>query len=158
MDIRTQELINGKVYINVIEGFWGYVKERLLKFHGVSKDNFIYYLKEHEFRNNFKDNIDDSLCKCLGGINRGITIILILQVDGEKLKLLSLIYMHILLVITFLEKINYGDNFSPKVLFLIHKIWSLGFFSLGMETLISSYNTFHWRRCWSIHFLWNSSC
>ena len=93
--------MNGKVYINVIEGFWGYVKERLLKFHGVSKDNFIYYLKEHEFRNNFKDNIDDSLCKCLGGINRGITIILILQVDGEKLKLLSLIYVHMLLVIPF---------------------------------------------------------
>jgi hypothetical protein len=36
---------NGRVYINGIERFWSYAKERLLKFHGVSKDNFIYYLK-----------------------------------------------------------------------------------------------------------------
>jgi transposase len=57
------------VYINGIEGFWSYAKERLLKFHGVSKDNFIYYLKELKFRYNFRDNIDDSLHKCLGGIN-----------------------------------------------------------------------------------------
>ncbi|MBX0311550.1 MAG: hypothetical protein JHC31_07190 [Sulfurihydrogenibium sp.] len=48
---------------------WSYAKERLLKIHGVSKDNFIYYLKELEFRYNFRDNIDDSLYKCLGGIN-----------------------------------------------------------------------------------------
>jgi len=26
-----------------------------------------------------------------------------------------LIYMHMLLVIAFLEKVNYGGNFSPKV-------------------------------------------
>jgi transposase len=57
------------VYINGIEGFWSYVKERLLKFHGVSKDNFIYYLKELEFRYNFRNNINDSLYKRLGGIN-----------------------------------------------------------------------------------------
>jgi hypothetical protein len=60
---------NGKVYINGIEGFWSYAKERLLKFNGVSKDNFIYYLKELEFRYNLRDNIDDSLYKCLGGMN-----------------------------------------------------------------------------------------
>jgi len=56
-------------YINGIEGFWSYAKEKLLKFYGVSKDNFIYYLKELEFRYNFMDNVDDSLYKCLGGIN-----------------------------------------------------------------------------------------
>jgi len=39
-----------------------------------------------------------------------------LIVDGERLKLLLLIYMHMLLVIAFLEKVNYGGNFSPKVL------------------------------------------
>jgi transposase len=48
---NSKKLANGKVYI----------KERLLKFHGASKDNFIYYLKELEFRYNFRDNIDDSL-------------------------------------------------------------------------------------------------
>jgi len=57
------------VYINGIEGFWSYAKERLLKFHGVSKDNFIYYLKELEFRYYFRGNIDDSLNKCFGGMN-----------------------------------------------------------------------------------------
>jgi transposase len=66
---KSVKFTNGKVYINGIEGFWSYAKERLLKFHDVSKDNFIYYLKELEFRYNFRDNIDDSLYKCLGGIN-----------------------------------------------------------------------------------------
>jgi transposase len=66
---KNVKFANGKVYINGIEGFWSYAKERILKFHGVSKDNFIYYLKELEFRYNFRDNIDDSLYKCLGGIN-----------------------------------------------------------------------------------------
>jgi transposase len=66
---KSVKFANGKVYINGIEGFWSYAKERLLKFHGVSKDNLIYYLKELEFRYNFRDNIDDSLYKCLGGIN-----------------------------------------------------------------------------------------
>jgi transposase len=66
---KSVKFANGKVYINGIEGFWSYAKERLLKFHGVSKANFIYYLKELEFRYNFRDNIDDSLYKCLGGIN-----------------------------------------------------------------------------------------
>ena len=42
----------GKVYINGLEGFWAYAKERLIKFHGVSKEKFPYYLKEMEFRYN----------------------------------------------------------------------------------------------------------
>jgi transposase len=66
---KSVKFANGKVYINGIEGFWSYAKERLLRFHGVSKANFIYYLKELEFRYNFRENIDDSLYKCLGGIN-----------------------------------------------------------------------------------------
>jgi transposase len=36
----------GKVYINGLEGFWSYAKERLIKFHGVSKEKFPLYLKE----------------------------------------------------------------------------------------------------------------
>ena len=59
---------NGKVYINGIEGFWSYAKERLLKFHGVSPKNFIYYLKELEFRYNNRENLDDMVYLCLGGI------------------------------------------------------------------------------------------
>jgi transposase len=66
---KSVKFANGKVYINGIEGFLSYTKERLLKFYGVSKDNFIYYIKELEFKYNFRDNIYDSLYKCLGIIN-----------------------------------------------------------------------------------------
>ncbi len=55
---------NGKVYINGIEGFWSYAKERLLKFHGVSREYFVYYLKELEFRYNFRVNLDEIRCVC----------------------------------------------------------------------------------------------
>jgi transposase len=44
----------GKVYINGLEGFWSYAKERLIKFHGVSKQNFPLYLKELEFGYNHR--------------------------------------------------------------------------------------------------------
>lgn len=43
---------SGKVYINGLEGFWSWAKERLIKHHGVSKENFPLYLKELEFRYN----------------------------------------------------------------------------------------------------------
>jgi transposase len=43
---------SGKVYINGVEGFWSYAKERLIKYHGVSKERFPLYLKEMEFRYN----------------------------------------------------------------------------------------------------------
>jgi transposase len=57
---------NGEVYRKrILELF----KKKLLKFHSVNKDNFIYYLKELEFRYNFRGNIDDSLYNCLGGLN-----------------------------------------------------------------------------------------
>jgi transposase len=49
---------SGKVYINGLEGFWSLAKERLIKFHGVSKEKFPLYLKEMEFRyNNRHQNI-----------------------------------------------------------------------------------------------------
>jgi len=43
-----------KIHINGIEGFWGYLKEHLLKHHGVSEKNLIYYVKEQEFRFNYR--------------------------------------------------------------------------------------------------------
>ena len=56
----------GKVYINGLEGFWSYAKERLIKFHGVSKEKFPLYLKEMEFRyNNRHKNIFTLLVKNL---------------------------------------------------------------------------------------------
>jgi transposase len=45
----------GKVYINTLEGFWAFAKERLIKFHGVSRHYFPLYLKEMEFRYNHRN-------------------------------------------------------------------------------------------------------
>ena len=54
----------GRRHINGLEGFWSFAKERLLKYHGVSQDNFLLYLKEMEFRYNYrKDNIFNLLIK-----------------------------------------------------------------------------------------------
>lgn len=44
----------GDIDINGLEGFWSFTKERMSKFHGVSKEKFPLYLKEMEFRYNHK--------------------------------------------------------------------------------------------------------
>jgi transposase len=62
---KSIKFSNGKVYINGIEGFWSYAKERLLKFHGVSREYFVYYLKELEFWYNFRANLDEMLYNVL---------------------------------------------------------------------------------------------
>jgi len=57
---------SGKVYINGLEGFWSYAKERLIKHHGVSKERFPFYLKEMEFRYNHRhDNLFNLLLNSL---------------------------------------------------------------------------------------------
>ncbi len=49
---------NGRRHINGLEGFWSFAKERFLKYHGVSKKHFLTYLKEMEFRYNYrKENL-----------------------------------------------------------------------------------------------------
>lgn len=40
--------------INGIEGFWGYAKDRLVKYQGVPKEDFYLHLKECEFRFNMR--------------------------------------------------------------------------------------------------------
>lgn len=50
IDHGKKEYVKGEVTINGIEGFWGYAQEGLLKHHGMSTENFPYYLKEMEFR------------------------------------------------------------------------------------------------------------
>ena len=56
----------GKVYINGVEGFWSFAKERIIKFHGISKEKFPLYLKEMEFRyNNRERNIFNLLTQNL---------------------------------------------------------------------------------------------
>lgn len=58
---------SGRVYINGLEGFWNWAKERLIKHHGVSKSRFPLYLKELEFRYNNRnqdlfDLVANNLC------------------------------------------------------------------------------------------------
>lgn len=61
---HAKKFVQGKVYINTLEGFWAFAKERLIKFHGVSKRNFPFYLKEMEFRYNYRgENIFEILAK-----------------------------------------------------------------------------------------------
>jgi len=61
-----QRFANGKVYINGIEGFWSYAKERLAKYHGVNPNKFPLYLKELEFRyNNRNQDLYDKLLQLL---------------------------------------------------------------------------------------------
>jgi transposase len=47
----------GKVYINGIEGFWSFAKELLMKHHGISKEKFLYYIKEMEWRYNNREKV-----------------------------------------------------------------------------------------------------
>jgi len=52
------EFARGNSHINGIEFFWGYAKNRLVKFKGMGKSMFNLHLKECEFRfNNRKQNI-----------------------------------------------------------------------------------------------------
>ncbi len=52
----------GKVYINGVEGFWSFAKERLIKHHGISQHKFILYLKEMEWRyNNRNEDLFDMI-------------------------------------------------------------------------------------------------
>ena len=52
---HQKRFANGKVYINGIEGFWSFAKERMAKHHGVSPDKFLIYIKEMEWRYNNRD-------------------------------------------------------------------------------------------------------
>jgi len=52
---HTHKFKQGKVYINGIEGFWSFAKERLIKHHGISPRKFLQYIKEMEWRYNNRD-------------------------------------------------------------------------------------------------------
>jgi len=58
----------GKVYINGVEGFWSFAKERLIKHHGISREKFLFYIKEMEWRYNHKEeNLFDLIASYLLG-------------------------------------------------------------------------------------------
>ena len=56
------------VHINGIENFWGFSKQRLAKFHGLSRKNFYYHLMECEFRYNKKHDMLKILKKKLSSL------------------------------------------------------------------------------------------
>lgn len=71
---HNKRFSSGKVYINGLEGFWSWAKERIIKHHGVSKEKFPLYLKELEFRYNHRhtdifENVADYLCDLVPKLN-----------------------------------------------------------------------------------------
>ena len=52
---HDKELVNNHNHINGIEGFWSFAKERFHKYHGISKINYPFYVKEMEFRFNHRN-------------------------------------------------------------------------------------------------------
>lgn len=71
---HNKRFSSGKVYINGLEGFWSWAKERIIKHHGVSKEKFPLYLKELEFRYNNRhtdifENVTDYLCDLVPKLN-----------------------------------------------------------------------------------------
>lgn len=55
---HNKRFSNGKAHINSIESFWAYAKERMAKYHGVSPLRLYLYLKELEFRFNWRQASD----------------------------------------------------------------------------------------------------
>ena len=49
------EFVRGKSHVNGIESFWSFAKRRLSKFNGVASEKFNLYLKECEFRWNYRN-------------------------------------------------------------------------------------------------------
>ena len=49
------EFVRGKSHVNGIESFWSFAKRRLAKFNGIASHKFNLYLKECEFRFNYRN-------------------------------------------------------------------------------------------------------
>lgn len=50
-----EQYVQGNVHVNGMENFWGWAKEHMFKYHGVFKQNLIYYLKEMEWKFNHRE-------------------------------------------------------------------------------------------------------
>lgn len=51
----VNEFVRGKNHVNGIESFWSFAKRRLAKFNGIASHKFHIYLKESEFRFNYRN-------------------------------------------------------------------------------------------------------
>jgi len=49
---KEKAFAKGHNHVNGLEGFWSFAKERLIKHHGISKNKFLFYIKEMEWRYN----------------------------------------------------------------------------------------------------------
>lgn len=54
VDHGKQEYVKGDVHINGLEGFWGLSKTNMHTYKGIKKKNWLLYLKEMEFRYNYR--------------------------------------------------------------------------------------------------------
>ena len=52
---HSKTLVEYNKHINGIEGFWSFAKERFMKYHGINRNNYFWYLKEMEFRFNYRN-------------------------------------------------------------------------------------------------------
>ena len=52
----VDEFARGKCHVNGIESFWSFAKRRLAKFNGIASHKFNLYLKECEFRFNYRNH------------------------------------------------------------------------------------------------------
>lgn len=71
---HNKRFSSGKVYINGLEGFWSWAKEKIIKHHGISKAKFPLYLKELEFRYNNRhidifEKVANHLCDLVPKLN-----------------------------------------------------------------------------------------
>lgn len=67
VDHGMEIYVDGRVHVNGMEGFWGLSKTNMHTYKGIKKKNWIYYLKEMEFRyNNRRLNFDDLVTKIIG--------------------------------------------------------------------------------------------
>jgi len=76
---HKKRFARGKVYINGLEGFWSWAKERLIKHHGISQKWFPFYLKELEFRYNHRlDDIFkltvDAVCSLIPNLEKSFLV------------------------------------------------------------------------------------
>ena len=66
VDHGKQEYVAGEVHINGLEGFWGLSKTNMHTYKGIKKTNWLLYLKEMEFRYNYRKlNFDEMVEKII---------------------------------------------------------------------------------------------
>lgn len=67
VDHGMEIYVDGRIHVNGMEGFWGLSKTNMHTYKGIKKKNWIYYLKEMEFRyNNRRLRFDDLVTKIIG--------------------------------------------------------------------------------------------